>query len=181
MTVRDASCKHARPVGAARGAAALLFGCWTWMCLGVARAGFYTALVCQETSAVLHCPHDSVINVQSAFYGRKNSDVCPHLGETDGNQCINKYINETQGLKCSINQDVAEEGGTSYRRMGFFSSSSFCITEGFFMFRRQLHSRGRPSPGQKVVRQPSVLLRLRPPASGPLPHRVQVSGDHLQL
>lgn len=50
--------------------------------------GFYPVLVCQETSTVLHCPHDSVINVQSAFYGRKNSDVCPHLGQTDGSCTI---------------------------------------------------------------------------------------------
>lgn len=47
-------------------------------------AGFMTVLVCQETSAVLHCPEESVINIQSAFYGRKSGDICPHLGNSDG-------------------------------------------------------------------------------------------------
>lgn len=47
-------------------------------------AGFMTALVCQDSSAVLHCPHDSVINIQSAFYGRKSDDICPHLGGSGG-------------------------------------------------------------------------------------------------
>ncbi|XP_051907364.1 macrophage mannose receptor 1 [Hippocampus zosterae] len=46
--------------------------------------GFMTAIACQETSIVLHCPQESVINIQSAFYGRKSSDVCPHLGGSDG-------------------------------------------------------------------------------------------------
>ncbi len=47
-------------------------------------AGFMTALVCQDSSAVLHCPEESVINIQSAFYGRKSADICPHLDESGG-------------------------------------------------------------------------------------------------
>ncbi|XP_033951501.2 uncharacterized protein [Pseudochaenichthys georgianus] len=48
--------------------------------------GFMTALVCQDSSAVLHCPTESVINIQSAFYGRKSADICPHL-EGSGGSC----------------------------------------------------------------------------------------------
>jgi len=47
-------------------------------------AGFMTVLVCQGSSAVLHCPTESVINIQSAFYGRKKDDICPHLGSSEG-------------------------------------------------------------------------------------------------
>lgn len=47
-------------------------------------AGFMTALVCQDSSAVIHCPEGSVINIQSAFYGRKDADICPHLDESGG-------------------------------------------------------------------------------------------------
>lgn len=46
--------------------------------------GFLTALVCEGSTAVLHCPHESVINIQSAFYGRKNADICPHLDGSGG-------------------------------------------------------------------------------------------------
>ncbi|XP_023136670.3 macrophage mannose receptor 1 [Amphiprion ocellaris] len=42
--------------------------------------GFLTALVCQDSTAVLHCPEESVINIQSVFYGRKSYEICPHLG-----------------------------------------------------------------------------------------------------
>ncbi|XP_061732556.1 macrophage mannose receptor 1 isoform X2 [Nerophis ophidion] len=46
--------------------------------------GFMTAIVCQESSAVLHCPQESVINIQSAFFGRKSGDICPHFGGSEG-------------------------------------------------------------------------------------------------
>nr|XP_040053507.1 macrophage mannose receptor 1 [Gasterosteus aculeatus aculeatus] len=46
--------------------------------------GFMTALVCQDSTAVLHCPPESVINIQSAFYGRKSGDICPHFGGSEG-------------------------------------------------------------------------------------------------
>ena len=46
--------------------------------------GFMTALVCQDSSAVLHCPDESVINIQSAFYGRRSDDICPHLDGSGG-------------------------------------------------------------------------------------------------
>ncbi|CAL9682123.1 unnamed protein product [Knipowitschia caucasica] len=49
--------------------------------------GFMTAVVCQDSSAVLHCPQESVINIQSAFYGRRSDDICPHLGSSDGS-CV---------------------------------------------------------------------------------------------
>ncbi|KAM3599721.1 uncharacterized protein V6R79_010309 [Siganus canaliculatus] len=48
--------------------------------------GFLPALVCQGSTAVLHCPEESVINIQSAFYGRKDDDICPHL-DTSGGSC----------------------------------------------------------------------------------------------
>uniref|UniRef100_A0A3P9J693 SUEL-type lectin domain-containing protein n=1 Tax=Oryzias latipes TaxID=8090 RepID=A0A3P9J693_ORYLA len=47
-------------------------------------AGFLTAVVCEGSSAVLHCPHDSVINIQSAFFGRKSADICPHFEGSEG-------------------------------------------------------------------------------------------------
>ncbi|XP_014906843.1 macrophage mannose receptor 1 [Poecilia latipinna] len=46
--------------------------------------GFLTAIVCQESAAILHCPQESVINIQSAFYGRKSDDICPHFEESEG-------------------------------------------------------------------------------------------------
>ncbi|RVE65935.1 hypothetical protein OJAV_G00121150 [Oryzias javanicus] len=46
--------------------------------------GFLTAVVCEGSSAVLHCPHDSVINIQSAFFGRKSADICPHFEGSEG-------------------------------------------------------------------------------------------------
>ncbi|KAM7392700.1 hypothetical protein PAMA_007697 [Pampus argenteus] len=51
------------------------------------RRGFMTALVCQDSSAVIHCPVESVINIQSAFYGRKSEDICPHLDGSGGGSC----------------------------------------------------------------------------------------------
>uniref|UniRef100_A0A3P9CZZ2 SUEL-type lectin domain-containing protein n=1 Tax=Maylandia zebra TaxID=106582 RepID=A0A3P9CZZ2_9CICH len=47
--------------------------------------GFLTALVCQGSAAVLHCPQESVINIRSAFYGRQNADICPHF---DGSESV---------------------------------------------------------------------------------------------
>ncbi|XP_062291189.1 macrophage mannose receptor 1 [Scomber scombrus] len=49
--------------------------------------GYMTAIVCQDSSAVLHCPHESVINIKSAFFGRKSDDICPHLDESGGGSC----------------------------------------------------------------------------------------------
>ncbi|XP_056147018.1 macrophage mannose receptor 1 [Lampris incognitus] len=49
--------------------------------------GFMTALVCQGSSAVLHCPEESVINIQSAFYGRDSDDICPNLDGSGGGSC----------------------------------------------------------------------------------------------
>ncbi|XP_023194031.1 macrophage mannose receptor 1-like [Xiphophorus maculatus] len=46
--------------------------------------GFMTAIVCQDSTAVLHCPQESVINIQSAFYGRKSKDICPHFEGSEG-------------------------------------------------------------------------------------------------
>ncbi|KAK5617685.1 hypothetical protein CRENBAI_001663 [Crenichthys baileyi] len=46
--------------------------------------GFMTAIVCQDSAAVLHCPPESVINIQSAFYGRKSNDICPHFEGSEG-------------------------------------------------------------------------------------------------
>ncbi|KAM4634074.1 macrophage mannose receptor 1 [Polymixia lowei] len=49
--------------------------------------GFMTALVCQDSSAVLHCPEGSVINIQSAFYGRNSEEICAHLDGSGGGSC----------------------------------------------------------------------------------------------
>ncbi|TRY84221.1 hypothetical protein DNTS_026642 [Danionella cerebrum] len=39
--------------------------------------GFITAIACQDSSLVLHCPQNSVINIQSAFLGRRSDQICP--------------------------------------------------------------------------------------------------------
>ncbi|XP_030005898.1 macrophage mannose receptor 1 [Sphaeramia orbicularis] len=54
--------------------------------------GFETAVVCQDSSAVLHCPEESVINIQSAFYGRRDADICPHLGESGGSCTVDGVL-----------------------------------------------------------------------------------------
>ncbi|XP_074546917.1 uncharacterized protein LOC141805663 [Halichoeres trimaculatus] len=46
--------------------------------------GYMTALVCQDSTAVLHCPQDSVINIKSAFYGRQSATTCPPLDGSAG-------------------------------------------------------------------------------------------------
>lgn len=46
--------------------------------------GFMTVQACQGSSLVIHCPLESVINIQSAFYGRKTDDICPHPEESGG-------------------------------------------------------------------------------------------------
>ncbi|XP_026154124.1 macrophage mannose receptor 1 isoform X2 [Mastacembelus armatus] len=48
--------------------------------------GFMTALTCGPT-LVLHCPHESVINIQSAFYGRKSDDICPEVDGSGEGSC----------------------------------------------------------------------------------------------
>lgn len=57
-------------------------------------AGFMTAVACQDTSVVLHCPEESVINIQSAFFGRRNDEICPHLGGSggDASQSLRKRL-----------------------------------------------------------------------------------------
>ncbi|KAM8872531.1 uncharacterized protein ACB058_004460 isoform 1-T1 [Synchiropus picturatus] len=47
--------------------------------------GFMKALVCQDSSAVLHCPLESVINIQSAFFWRMRDDICPSFDGSHGN------------------------------------------------------------------------------------------------
>ncbi|KAF4077177.1 hypothetical protein AMELA_G00205040 [Ameiurus melas] len=47
--------------------------------------GYLTAYTCEGSSMVLHCPIDSVINVQSAFYGRRSDKICPYTGGSQGN------------------------------------------------------------------------------------------------
>ncbi|KAJ3605426.1 hypothetical protein NHX12_027473 [Muraenolepis orangiensis] len=49
--------------------------------------GFMTALACQDSSMALHCPGESVINIQSAFFGRDGSDICPHINGSFGDAC----------------------------------------------------------------------------------------------
>ncbi|XP_026880092.2 macrophage mannose receptor 1 [Electrophorus electricus] len=42
--------------------------------------GFQTVYTCQEFTMLLHCPKNSVINIQSAFYGRRSDKICPYEG-----------------------------------------------------------------------------------------------------
>uniref|UniRef100_A0A3Q3VUN5 SUEL-type lectin domain-containing protein n=1 Tax=Mola mola TaxID=94237 RepID=A0A3Q3VUN5_MOLML len=63
---------------------------------------FMTAVVCEDTSAVLHCPSESVINIQSAFFGRKsphrnmcdNRPFCFALAYVEDDPCpsVSKYL-----------------------------------------------------------------------------------------
>ncbi|XP_038845355.1 macrophage mannose receptor 1 [Salvelinus namaycush] len=48
------------------------------------RRGFETAYICEDSSAVLHCDTNSVINIQSAFLGRKSDKICPHQEGASG-------------------------------------------------------------------------------------------------
>ncbi|GAA6074574.1 macrophage mannose receptor 1, partial [Tachysurus ichikawai] len=41
---------------------------------------YLTAYTCEGSSMVLHCPINSVINIQSAFYGRRSDKICPYVG-----------------------------------------------------------------------------------------------------
>ncbi len=59
-------------------------------------AGFMTVQACQGSSLVIHCPLESVINIQSAFYGRKTDDICPHPEESGGAAAQYSLSNSTQ-------------------------------------------------------------------------------------
>ncbi|KAL2099694.1 hypothetical protein ACEWY4_004088 [Coilia grayii] len=48
------------------------------------RRGFITAVACQGVSMGLHCPPSSVMNIQSAFYGRRSDKICPYDGGASG-------------------------------------------------------------------------------------------------
>lgn len=72
----------------------------------VPTAGFVTALVCQDTSAVLHCPEGSVINVKSAQERRRLSPAgrirrwlhC-HTETQDGGKENQHFFSRITGLK----------------------------------------------------------------------------------
>ncbi|KAJ8402327.1 hypothetical protein AAFF_G00368160 [Aldrovandia affinis] len=40
--------------------------------------GFFTSYTCEGSSSVLHCPPNSVINIQAAFFGRRSDTICPY-------------------------------------------------------------------------------------------------------
>ncbi|XP_062868150.1 macrophage mannose receptor 1 [Trichomycterus rosablanca] len=40
--------------------------------------GFMTAITCEISPMLLHCPENSVINIQSAFLGRRTDKICPY-------------------------------------------------------------------------------------------------------
>ncbi|KAM9834490.1 lymphocyte antigen 75-like isoform 2-T2 [Syngnathus typhle] len=46
--------------------------------------GYMKKIVCQGDWKTLECPEERVIRIQSAFYGRRRSDVCPNSNATDG-------------------------------------------------------------------------------------------------
>ncbi|KAG7266658.1 hypothetical protein CRUP_028375 [Coryphaenoides rupestris] len=46
-----------------------------------------TAVACQDSGMMLHCSAGSVINVQSAFFGRDSADACPGPDGSTGGQC----------------------------------------------------------------------------------------------
>ncbi|XP_036973174.1 macrophage mannose receptor 1 [Acanthopagrus latus] len=54
--------------------------------------GFQTALVCQGSTAVIHCLDESVINIQSAFYGRKSDEICPHMEGSEGSCTVENIL-----------------------------------------------------------------------------------------
>lgn len=55
------------------------WGSWALLSLFLCcTLGFYTTYACQDSSLVLHCPQNSVINIQSAFYGRRSDKICPY-------------------------------------------------------------------------------------------------------
>ncbi|XP_066502466.1 lymphocyte antigen 75, partial [Hoplias malabaricus] len=46
--------------------------------------GFLTAYTCQNSVMVLHCPANSVINIQSAFFGRNDDKICLYVEGATG-------------------------------------------------------------------------------------------------
>ncbi|KAG2466118.1 MRC1 protein, partial [Polypterus senegalus] len=50
------------------------------------RRGYTTIYICQDTSATVTCPQDSVIRIQAAMYGRKSNTICS-LGPGSSGSC----------------------------------------------------------------------------------------------
>ncbi|XP_035247102.1 macrophage mannose receptor 1 [Anguilla anguilla] len=46
--------------------------------------GFLTSYTCELSTTALHCPHNSVINIQSAFFGRRSDKICPYENGASG-------------------------------------------------------------------------------------------------
>ncbi|XP_062340567.1 macrophage mannose receptor 1 [Osmerus eperlanus] len=60
--------------------------------------GFETVIICEDSSAVLHCPEESVINIQSAFLGRKSDKICPHDKGASGTCTIDGTLPKVRKL-----------------------------------------------------------------------------------
>ncbi len=73
---------------------------WGWLSLFLCcTLGFYTTYACQDSSLVLHCPQNSIINIQSAFYGRRSDKICPYGEGASGK--LQRWESKRERLKCS--------------------------------------------------------------------------------
>lgn len=107
--------------------------------------GFYTTYACQDSSLVLHCPQNSVINIQSAFYGRRSDKICPFedgaSGKSQHREC------KWERLKCSCR-----------------------ISDGLNEPCRCVHCWGHAGFGQEELRWQRVLFPIRSRWPWSLPH-----------
>lgn len=98
--------------------------------------GFYTALACQESSIALHCPQNSVINIQSAFFGRRTDKICPFDDGASGTctvpgivPMVRKYCDNR--AFCFLFAHVEEDPCptvSKYMEVVFSCEQSVCVT-----------------------------------------------------
>ncbi|KAJ8338950.1 hypothetical protein SKAU_G00357360 [Synaphobranchus kaupii] len=56
------------------------------------RRGYITSYTCELSSTALHCPHNSIINIRAAFFGRNSDTICPYEGETSGTCTVEGFL-----------------------------------------------------------------------------------------
>ncbi|XP_058889912.1 macrophage mannose receptor 1-like [Acipenser ruthenus] len=54
--------------------------------------GYTTVHICQDTSATITCPHNSVIRIQAAMFGRQSSTICPLESGTSGSCLVENSL-----------------------------------------------------------------------------------------
>ncbi|KAM9450976.1 lymphocyte antigen 75-like [Clarias gariepinus] len=65
--------------------------------------GYLTAYTCEGSPMVLHCAQNSVINIQSAFFGRRSDTICPYEVGSTG-QCTVPGMYDLVSKQCDNHQ-----------------------------------------------------------------------------